>query len=172
MAKKKDYTTMATTPFETGIKNFTSVAKFYMYYAPNLGTPQSRGRIEGAEADAVLKQMLKDANMEKKSRFLMSIRKESWKKVDLEENEIDFEIPRMLCKRNKNESELQALLRHIRNAFAHGNVFIWRKRKGNFVFLVDYDDDKKKKMSAKILVSQMILERWKAILEDQLPTGE
>lgn len=36
MSKKKRYQELKTTPFETGIRNFPSVAKFFMYYAPGI----------------------------------------------------------------------------------------------------------------------------------------
>ena len=43
MAKQKDYREVLTTPFETGIKNFTSVAKYFLYYSPCIDSAQSQG---------------------------------------------------------------------------------------------------------------------------------
>ena len=70
MAKKKDYKALNTTPLDTGIKNFTEILKFYMYYAPNIDSCQSNGRIEGNNAEAVLQEMLIRANIRNKTRFL------------------------------------------------------------------------------------------------------
>ena len=82
----------------------------------------------------------------------------------------------MLFDKMNNESELTALLRHIRNSLAHGYVYIWNKRqKGSYILFVDYEKKQKnkpQKITAKILVSMSILERWKAILENEIATGE
>lgn len=47
-----------------------------------------------------------------------------------------------------NENKLTALLRHIRNALAHGTIYIYRKRKNNvknsYIFLQDFDKNKKR----------------------------
>ena len=171
MAKKKDYKTLNTTPLNTGIRNFTEILKFYMYYAPNIDSCQSNGRIEGDNAKNVLQEMLIRANIRNKTRFLKRIQKSSWAKSDFDSDEIDFENSRILCDKYSNEEELSALLRHIRNALAHGYIYVWKKTSGKFILLVDFDSNKKR-CTARILVSMSILENWKAILENQIATGE
>lgn len=42
-----------------------------------------------------------------------------------------------------------------------------KKKRGNFIMLVDYDAGKQKP-TAKILISSTILEQWKAILENEV----
>ena len=69
------------------------------------------------------------------------------------------------------ETEFQALIRHLRNALAHGYVYVWKKRNGNFIFFKDFDT-KKNKITAKILVSMTILECWKALIENEIAVGE
>ena len=169
MARKKDYRTLNTTPLNTGIKNFTEVLKFYLYYAPNIDSCQSNGRIEGNNAVKILKKMLLQSNMQDKTKFLKKIQNASWGKLDFDTDEIDFEKPRMLCNKYSNEEDLSALLRHIRNALAHGYIYIWKKSSGKYILLIDFDKNKNK-CTAKILVS--ILESWKAILENEIATGE
>lgn len=171
MAKKKDYKTLNTTPLNTGIRNFTEILKFYMYYAPNIDSCQSNGRIEGDSAKNVLQEMLIRANIRNKTRILKRIQKGSWAKSDFDSDEIDFENSRILCDKYSNEEELSALLRHIRNALAHGYIYVWKKTSGKFILLVDFDSNKKR-CTARILVSMSILENWKAILENQIATGE
>ena len=171
MAKKKDYKTLNTTPLNTGIRNFTEILKFYMYYAPNIDSCQSNGRIEEDNAKNVLQEMLIRANIRNKTRFLKRIQKCSWAKSDFDSDEIDFENSRILCDKYSNEEELSALLRHIRNALAHGYIYVWKKTSGKFILLVDFDSNKKR-CTARILVSMSILENWKAILENQIATGE
>lgn len=169
MAKKVNYMTKNVDPFSTGIRNFTNVFKYFLYYAPNIDSCQSIGRITGETADNVLTDMLNRTNMNnnKKTRFLKSIRKQSWGKSDFDTDIIDFESPRLLCQRYNSENELTALLRHIRNAFAHGYIYVVNNKRGHYIMLVDYDS-KKTQNTAKIIVSMTILETWKAILENHI----
>lgn len=171
MPRKKNYKECLVSPLKSTIRNFNSIVNFYMYYAPNINSAQSRGRIENQEASRVLKKMLSKTNMDKTTRFLKIIQPQSWVKANLESDVIDFESLRILCNKMKNETELTALLRHIRNAFAHGYIYVWKKKRGTYVILVDFDRQKNKR-TAMILVTYNILEQWKAILENEMPTGE
>lgn len=171
MAKKKNYTECLTTPFETGIRNFTSVAKYFLYYAPDIDSAQSTGRIEGALAEQLVQAMLDQTGLTDRSKFLKKIQPKSWVAFGLEQDTIDFEKSCMVLDKYGSETDFHALLRHIRNAFAHGYVYVWKKKKGSFVFLVDYDP-KKNKATAKMMVSMAILEIWKALIENQIATGE
>ena len=89
---------------------------------------------------------------------------------------LDFENPRFLCSRYSKESELHALLRHIRNALAHGHIYVWRKKnKDDYIFLLDKNASKNgisSKITAKMMLSYTILESWKAILENRVAVGE
>ena len=176
MSKKKKYQELKTTPFETGIRNFTSVAKFFMYYAPGIDSAQSPGDFDVSTSQNLLKDMIEIAALEKRARFLKKIQPASWKSVNLESDEVDFEQPCFLCDKHSQETELHALLRHIRNALAHGHLYVWRKgKKGDYIFLVDFEahrGNKKQKISAKIMLSLSILEKWKAIIENQIAIGE
>ena len=167
MAKKKDYRQLLTTPYETGIKNFSSVAKFFQYYAPCIDSAQSPGTFDAVTAIRVLKEMLDETEMSLKTRIIKRIQPASWKKDGLDSDELDFEDSKVLCDRYSSETELHALLRHIRNSLAHGYLYVWRKKKGDYIFMIDFDANKHK-ATAKLMVSMPILERWKAILENQI----
>lgn len=171
MAGKKNYRECLTTPFETGIRNFTTVAKYYMYYAPEIDSVQSMGHLSTETSQRVFANLLEATSFSGNGIIQKQVRSTSWKKVSLEDEELDFEKSRFLCDQYKEETELHALLRHIRNAFAHGSLYVWRKKKGNYVFLVDHDA-KKNRTTAKIMVSLAILEEWKAILENYIAIGE
>lgn len=169
MAKKKNYHECLTTPLETGIRNFNNVAKFYLYYAPNLDTAQSKIKIESMGGEIIFDYMLKETGLKDKYKVLTKIQPTSWKKYELDNDIIDFEKSAVIMKKMKNESCLQALLRHIRNALAHGYIYVWKKKKGNYILFVDYDSaGANKKCTAKILVSMSILEKWKEIIEHQI----
>lgn len=171
MPKKKNYNDCLTTPFKTGIKNFTSVANYFLYYAPNIDSAQSVGKIENPKADILFNEMLKKTNLEEKCRVLKKIQPGSWKTLNFDEEFIDFEDSRMLFDKYNYETYLRALTRHLRNALAHGYIYVWKKKKGNFIFLIDFDSSKNK-CTAKILVSMTILESWKALIEAEIAIGE
>lgn len=177
MARKKDYHNFLVTPFKSGVKGFTTLAEYFMLYAPNLDSAHSRGKIEGEIAEQVFNEMIKRTDMKNSYKIIKNLTDASWKKYDLSNDILDFEQSRFICKKLKNESDLQCLLRHIRNSLAHGYVYIWKKRDKhnniNYVFFVDYDSTRKiNKISAKIMVSTTILDTWKAVLENQIAIGE
>lgn len=115
--------------------------------------------------------MLKKTNLKGKCRVLKKIQPSSWKTLDFEEESVDFEDSRILFNKYKHETDFIALIRHLRNALAHGYIYVWKKKKGNFIFLIDFDSSKNK-CTAKILVSMEILESWKALIEAQIAIGE
>ena len=171
MARKKKYKECLTTPFETGIRNFTEVAKYFLYYAPNIDRAQSVGAIEGERAENLFSVLMVQSSLHNKYKVLKKIQPASWKGLDLDNEELDFEDSRLLFDKYSNEDNLHALLRHIRNALAHGCLYVWRKKTGSYVFLVDFDSNKKRP-TAKIMVSMPILEQWKALIENEIATGE
>ena len=96
MGRKKDYQGLLKTPFDTGIRNFTSVAKYFLYYAPSIDSAQSPGVISDEVSVALIGEMLKKTGMDRSSRFLKRLQASSWKKDDLEGAELDFDNPRNL----------------------------------------------------------------------------
>ena len=68
--------------------------------------------------------------------------------MDIDGSELNFRTPRMLCAKGRNETDLTALLRHIRNSFAHGRLYVKKTRRRNFICLEDLD--LKRKLSAGI----------------------
>ncbi len=171
MAKKKDYHELLTTPFETKIANFTQVAKYFLYYAPNIDSAQSAGKIVGVTAETVYQSMITKAKLAGKCKIIKKVQPGVWKSNQLDNDVLDFETARVTCDQYSKESKLDAILRHLRNALAHGYIYVWKKAKGNYVFLIDYDKNKEK-VTAKMMLSMEILEHWKAILENQIATGE
>ena len=91
MGKKKDYHECLSTPFETGIRNFTSVANYFLYYAPNVDSAQSTGRIVAERSDLLMETMLNQVGLTKKTKILKKIQPRSWKFCGLNEDALDFE---------------------------------------------------------------------------------
>lgn len=164
MARKKDYRELLVTPYETTIQGFTSIAKYFQYYAPCIDSAQSPGEIENGIADIILEKMVEDAGLGDKTIFLKRNQQSSWEKHGLDGFELDFEIPFIFCVNYSKETQLHGLLRHIRNSLAHGYLYVWKKRAGSYILFVDKSENNKN--TAKIMVSMKILEKWKSVLEE------
>lgn len=162
MAKKKKYKECLVTPYSTGIGHFTELAEYFQYNVPGMDSAQSSGKID--DDAAAFDEILTSTGLINKGRILKSINAFSWKKDGLDSEELDFEDSKFLCHKRKNETDLHALLRHIRNSLAHGYLYVWRKKSGDYIYLIDIDV-KKKQTSAKIMVSKNILEQWRKILQ-------
>lgn len=171
MGRKRDYHEHLATPFETGIKNFPLVAKYFMYYAPNIDSAQSNGKILGERANLLMAAMLKQTEMTKKVKILKKIQPKSWNFCGLDDNSLDFENACMVMDKFSTETDFQALMRHLRNALAHGYIYTWKKKQEAYIFLIDFDS-KKNKPTAKIMISMKILEDWKALIESEIAVGE
>lgn len=88
----------------------------------------------------------------------------------LDGNEICSWCKRFVCKKynkSKNlpngESDLDCLLRHIRNAIAHGRVFVLYKKK-SYIQVLFHDVNKNGNHSAFIICNQADLKSWRKIL--------
>ena len=74
----------------------------------------------------------------------------------------------MVRRKKKDETDLSALLTYLRNAFAHGRTYIKKTSNQTYIVLEDYDPGKKQKLTAKIVTTKSQLEKWKAILENEV----
>ena len=158
-------------PLRTGIRNFNSVVDYYMYYAPNIDSKHSPGKIEGTRAQEILARMLEDSEMKNKYTFYVQESAKPWERFKLSQRDTCLKCCRFVCKRGLKEDELTALLRHIRNSFAHGLVYVKTEKQTRRMLLEDFDS-KKKKITARIVLTAKVLEDWKAILENEIATGE
>ena len=116
--------------------------------------------------------MIRAANMQDKYKYVKSPKSETWNEFALNGDVICMQCSRMTCQINKREDELTSLLRHIRNAFAHGRIYIKRNKKGKEDYIMLEDLDKSKKLSARIVTTFKNLETWKAKLEGTIAKGE
>ena len=87
-------------------------------------------------------------------------------------DELCSKCKRFVCKRMNNkskrdstrrESDLECLLRHIRNALAHGHVFVVHG--GNYIAMCFEDISNDKNVTARIICGQADLRKWRSILE-------
>ena len=148
-------------PLETGIRGFTGLVNYYEYKAPLIDSVHSSGMEYSVDSqDKVLKKMLSEAELSFRTKFIQRIQKNSLETMDLDGDLLCFKCSRILCSIYKDESELKALLRHLRNGFAHGRTYIKKTKNQTFIMIEDYDN-KKNKITARIVVTKAILLRWR-----------
>ena len=161
---KENISQYVVSPLETGIPDFTKLVNYFEYKAPMIDCVHSAGRVASSEKQSdTLKRMLSESDMVSRSKFLERIQKNSLELMGLDGSNICMKCPRMLCRIMKGETEFAALLRHLRNGFAHGRTYI--KRMKNQTYIVIEDLDKNKKCSAKIVVTKAILNRWYKLIK-------
>ncbi len=94
-------------------------------------------------------------------------------------NELCNRCKRFVCKRmpqkakrepTRAETDLECLLRHLRNSLAHGHVYI--SHGGNYISVCFEDMNEKKHTTARILVNQAQLKKWKNTLERAMKEQE
>lgn len=151
----------AINPYEQ-VYDLSVLLGYYQIKAPFISSYQSR-IIDENRCHTLINRMVKD----RKFVFVnpqarMDIR---MKKMQLSDEEIKcVGIRGLLKKKNKDEGELACLLRHIRNAIAHGRVFTLNNVGGTDYILFD-DRGKDDSYSARIVVTKKELYRWEDLLE-------
>lgn len=77
-----------------------------------------------------------------------------------EENIVNRKSKGFTCNRKgKDERDVECLLRHIRNAIAHGNVFLSNAGNRKYIIFEDYNNNDRH--TARILLSQADLQKLK-----------
>ena len=165
----ENYSQYLVSPLDTRIKNFTRIVNYFEYQAPEIDCVHSAGKIVDIEQqERIFTEMMKIAKMQNHNSFIQRIQPNSFELLKLDGESICIKCPRTLCKISKNETKLGALLRHLRNIFAHGRTYIKTTKNQTYIVLEDYDKGKNPKMTAKIVCTKAILDKWKAILENQI----
>lgn len=161
---KENMSQYIVSPLETGIPDFNKLVNYFEYKAPMIDSVHSVGKnVSIDKQNKILKSMLSEADMVSSSKFIERIQKNSLELMGLEGVEICMKCSRMLCKKGKNETEFGALLRHLRNGFAHGRTYVKRMRNQTYIVIEDLDSNKK--CSAKIVITKAILSRWYKLIQ-------
>lgn len=88
--------------------------------------------------------------------------KTAFQETDLLEFPTDLQRQRVVYRKTKS-GELDSLLSHIRNSFAHGRLAFFSYGENTYAVMEDIEN--KKRISARIIVSKRTLLLWKAIIE-------
>lgn len=158
-------------PAECEIEELRRLFSFFQYKAPNIDSLKSP-MLDTTYHQSVLDEIMKghgeyffcDQNAKTEDELsriaLNGVRVCAWCK-------------RFLCKRmtkpakrdrSRRETDLECLLRHLRNAIAHGHVFVLMNKNYNSVLFEDLND--KKNTTARVVCCQADLRSWKKKLEE------
>lgn len=147
---------------QSGIRRFPLLVRFFMYETPGRNCSETlQMELSPEKQDQIVKKMLGEL---KEYRFLQRIQKSSWQNMALDEDELCFQCPRMLCEINENESEFTCILRHLRNSFAHCNLYVKKTKNQTYILLEDFKGAKR--CTARIVLTNAILRRWKIYIEE------
>lgn len=159
-----------TVPFESGNSELTKLLSFFLHQAPNISSIHShRIANNGNVHDSILKEMLNGRNFQKGIDFCASNCKIDKRlfNVGLSGEKVCLKCKRGVCKRNpvkdnNKESDLDCLLRHIRNSIAHGRFYY--NHAGNRIYIMFEDVNPSGNLSARIVCLRADLEHWKETL--------
>lgn len=160
---------LSVVPIKSGIRNLIELVEFYLYCAPQIDSVHSCGKLKEAIQDQIFLDILKAADMKsgKSVKMLERIMSSSFSLLELDGTELSFNPPRMVCNKlytkKTKETDLNALLRHIRNSLAHGRLYVKKTKHENHICLEDLDQ--KQMLSARIVVTDKILKSWKTIID-------
>ena len=166
-------TETAIIPAECEIGEVRKLCAYFQYRAPNIDAAQS------PMLDATYHSAIIDSITNGKNEFAFCAQNANTNtelaKVALAGIVLCSRCKRFLCKRmtkaakrdpSRAETDLECLLRHLRNAIAHGHVYLHHG--GNFISLLFEDKNDKGNTTARIICCQADLKKWKKLLEDYI----
>ena len=146
---------LSISPFEECISDdLRRLFSFFLHQAPNIESLHFL-KIPKDLHEALILRMFEERNYKYKEFCASNVRIETkLEKMGLNGDKICFLCKRFVCKKKKpekskpRETELECFLRHIRNAIAHGRVYLFHG--GNKIDILFEDVNATKKISARI----------------------
>lgn len=164
----------AVIPIECEIGKLRSLFAYFQYRAPNIDSIHSP-LLAADKHGAVLEQIIATHNT-KAGGYVFCAQSANTEtelvKQALNGNKICDKCKRFVCKRmtqkakrdkSRGETDLECLLRHMRNSLAHGHVYV--NHGGNFISICFEDKNSDHNTTARIVCRQADLVKWKKILE-------
>ncbi len=169
--------TSAIIPIDCDIGKLRSLFSYFQYRAPNIDSVHSP-LLSVEKHEQVLAEIEKTHNS-KNGEYVFcshtSNTEDQFSTQGLWGDWLCSKCKRFVCKRmsqtakrdnSRRETDLECLLRHMRNALAHGHVFI--NHEGNYISLCFEDENEKHRKTARIVCSQADLIKWRKILENAI----
>lgn len=132
------------------------IVRFFMYEAPGINSKTAAPSLSEESQKEVWNKLLNEIKIDTKDAIVCSRRK--FKLPPEESKNAFFNKPFLYCQKGDKETEFESLLRHLRNALAHGNLFIKEMKRDTQVCLLDFD--KHNNPTAKIVTNKATLKRW------------
>ena len=161
----------AIVPFECEIGELKQLFSYFHYKAPNVDSLKSP-YLEPAYHEGILEDIV---NGNENFHFCPqnAVTDDELKKLNLNGTIVCSKCKRFLCKRmtsrnakrdtTRKETDLECLLRHLRNSIAHSHIFVIQG--GNYTSILFEDQNDKGNTTARIVCCQADLRKWRSILE-------
>lgn len=140
---------------------------YFQYKAPGVDSPLASCIDEDVDQKSMVRELARLAKV--KAEDIVICDRRTFRICLKTLEEIDFAKPYIYCHKRVSEGQLECLLRHCRNALAHGNVFVKFLKNDTRICLQDLDVDgrsKKKSASALIVINKASLERWMKLIKE------
>lgn len=149
--------------FSAPVKDGKALGEYFLYFSPGVDSALCHKMISPECEDLVAGRLLSVSKASKDNIQIGNRRKHSRTKEEM--SAVVFKIPSIYCHLKQNEGRATCLLRHLRNAIAHGEVYIKKlNNNSSQICFLDYDRDGKP--SAQIVTTRAIMQKWKTILVD------
>lgn len=161
----------AISPFEDNMPNdMRKLFSYYLHHAPNIESVYSTEISAELHKDIFLKMF--DGRNYKYENFCASnaVIEKELEKGSLNGESFCCKCKRYVCKKKKGrtglpqETDLECFLRHIRNAIAHGRVYLYHS--GNIIYILFEDINATGNISARIVCNKADLKHWKKVLTE------
>ena len=166
--EKRNVNNLIKIPTKSEIKDFSILTDYFLYCAPFLDSSPHSTKMDVEKQKEVFDKLIADSSMGTNWKFYTKLKDTHFAKMGLDGDKICMKCPRMICRRACGEVELQTLLRHIRNAIAHGYIYVQKEPNQIYILFKDYgrrNNSGNCPLTAKIVTTRATLEKWKKTLE-------
>lgn len=139
------------------MKKYLKYFEYFLYYAPNVA--HKKVKINEAKWEKIYLSFVElDNRLKNNSKVYARQAKDRdyYSEKGIAGNSFCFECQRMVFSRQNKEDSLSALLRHLRNSLAHGNLYCKEINKQK-MFL--FEDLEKSVITARIMLSGELLKK-------------
>lgn len=164
--KRYKYSQYIISPLSSKLKKYLRCFEYFLYLTPNISF--NRVKINEVKWEKLYEEFVnKDSNLRKYNVVFARTKKDVdyFSNLKLDGNNMCFECNRIVLYRSNNENRLAALIRHIRNALAHGHLYYKIINKKDVFFLEDED---KGTITSRMILSGNLLIELKNIIEKNI----
>lgn len=164
--KKIKYSQCIISPLDSKLKKYLKYFEYFLYFAPNIS--HKKVKVNEAKWESIYNKFVEiDCSLSKYNKvYARKVKnRDYYSEAGIDGNEFCFECQMMVISRNNNENSLGALLRHIRNALAHGNLYYKVIKKQDVFFLEDNVNNDK---TGRILLFGNLLKKLKKFVEEEI----